>query len=388
MDHYARLGVSRGSDARDIARAFRRAARHEHPDSGGDVERFRALEEAYRVLINPELRRVYDLELDGGAPDWDDVAWGVEVVQAPPEAGDADHGGLDWDDDLGWGDDGADGVPREEGRASTDAEDVGSRRLDPFVGGPVSLPDPLAPAGRPEPLPGPGVREVVTGLSAAALAAVACVAWWIDLELAARATGEPVDEEAMELPLGALMVLIVVLALYAHHPSTPSGHVSRWLLLGAFSLAWFLGMGQDGWTGFTWVSVVAGPGAVALAVVWAALYRSRIYDPARVAAVARQSTGWRIDRHHRAEEWNRVRAALQMPGRTAVLVGPAATDASGHPVPWRRWTFDPRTGAQEVRLIGDASTQGSWVVVDADGRVVATAPERSLEAWLDVLQEG
>lgn len=391
MDHYERLGLAREADARDVARAFRRAARDEHPDRGGDVERFRAIEEAYRVLVDPDLRRAYDRALDGTAHSWDDVEWGVDVAPAPRPAGtppaapdgepdggpDADPGGLDWDDDLGWGSDAVDAAP--EGGGSRPDGSGRSRRLDVFVGGPVGLPDPLTPPPvvRP-PRVGPG--ELATGLGAAALVAVALVTRWI----ATDATG---DEDAALTPLVALTVVAIALVLQVHHPQSRAGVRLTWLLAAAAAVMWFVEPETAGSSGTMWASVVTGPIGVALAVWWAGLFRVRTRGPARVAALNRQNLGWRIDRHHRAEEWNRVRAALQVPGRVVAIVGPIATDAAGQPLRGRRWTFDPRTGAQEVRVVGPAAPQGSWVVVDSHGRVVATAPAWSPEAWLDALEE-
>jgi curved DNA-binding protein CbpA len=73
-DHYQLLGVARGASREEIAQAWRRRARAEHPDSrpgnGGDevAGRFRALAEAYRVLSDPGRRAAYDRALARGRP--------------------------------------------------------------------------------------------------------------------------------------------------------------------------------------------------------------------------------------------------------------------------------------------------------------------------------
>ena len=59
---YIVLGVPRQASAEEIARAYRRAARASHPDSGGagSAERFQAVSDAYDVLRDPRRRAVYD----------------------------------------------------------------------------------------------------------------------------------------------------------------------------------------------------------------------------------------------------------------------------------------------------------------------------------------
>ena len=61
-DPYVVLGVARQASGEQIARAYRRAARASHPDSGGagSGERFQAVSDAYEVLRDPRRRAVYD----------------------------------------------------------------------------------------------------------------------------------------------------------------------------------------------------------------------------------------------------------------------------------------------------------------------------------------
>jgi curved DNA-binding protein CbpA len=71
-DLYQLLGVARGASREEIAQAWRRRARAEHPDArpgqvGGEAAgRFRALAEAYRVLSDPGRRAAYDRALGRG----------------------------------------------------------------------------------------------------------------------------------------------------------------------------------------------------------------------------------------------------------------------------------------------------------------------------------
>jgi molecular chaperone DnaJ len=64
-DYYAILGVPRNASIEDVKKAYRRLARKFHPDlHPGDKEmeaKFKDINEAYSVLINPEKRKQYDL---------------------------------------------------------------------------------------------------------------------------------------------------------------------------------------------------------------------------------------------------------------------------------------------------------------------------------------
>jgi curved DNA-binding protein CbpA len=63
LDPYVVLGVRRHASPEEIARAYRRAARLTHPDSGGSgagSEPFRLVSDAYEVLRDPGRRAGYD----------------------------------------------------------------------------------------------------------------------------------------------------------------------------------------------------------------------------------------------------------------------------------------------------------------------------------------
>src|SRR5258706_4071289 len=100
-DYYKTLGVARDASAKDIKSAFRKAARQHHPDvNPGDKaaeEKFKALNEAYEVLSDPEKRKKYDqfgadwerYQNAGGQPGGFDYSqW-----QAPPGQGAGAGGG-------------------------------------------------------------------------------------------------------------------------------------------------------------------------------------------------------------------------------------------------------------------------------------------------------
>lgn len=59
-DYYDLLGVKRDASADEIKKAFRKLARKHHPDTGGDEERFKEINEAYEVLADDEKRAQYD----------------------------------------------------------------------------------------------------------------------------------------------------------------------------------------------------------------------------------------------------------------------------------------------------------------------------------------
>ena len=95
-DYYEILGLSRQASAGDIKKAYRKLAHQYHPDISKDPkgeEKFKEVNEAYRTLKDPELRKAYD-ELGRHQPG--------EEVRPPPEWGShfsqASGGGFDPDD--------------------------------------------------------------------------------------------------------------------------------------------------------------------------------------------------------------------------------------------------------------------------------------------------
>ncbi|GAA6029700.1 hypothetical protein JCM8097_001008 [Rhodosporidiobolus ruineniae] len=68
-DYYKVLGVARDADAKTIKRAYRKMTLKSHPDKeGGSEEKMAALNEAYEVLSNPELRARFDAGDDPNDP--------------------------------------------------------------------------------------------------------------------------------------------------------------------------------------------------------------------------------------------------------------------------------------------------------------------------------
>lgn len=65
MDYYSTLGVNKNASQEEIKKAYRGLAMKHHPDRGGDANKFKEIEEAYRTLSDPEKKQIFDL---GGDP--------------------------------------------------------------------------------------------------------------------------------------------------------------------------------------------------------------------------------------------------------------------------------------------------------------------------------
>lgn len=60
---YEVLGLDEDASQDDIVRAYRQRALEEHPDKGGDKDRFDELSKAYAVLFDQKKREAYDEQL-------------------------------------------------------------------------------------------------------------------------------------------------------------------------------------------------------------------------------------------------------------------------------------------------------------------------------------
>ncbi|KAL3622309.1 DNAj domain protein [Castilleja foliolosa] len=58
--YYEILGVSKNASPNDLKKAYHKLAIRNHPDKGGDPEKFKEIAQAYEVLNNPEKRGIYD----------------------------------------------------------------------------------------------------------------------------------------------------------------------------------------------------------------------------------------------------------------------------------------------------------------------------------------
>jgi curved DNA-binding protein len=93
-DYYDTLGVEPGAGEAELKTAYRRLARKYHPDvskEAGAEEKFKALNEAYEALRDPEKRAAYDqLRARGYRPG--------DEVQPPPGGFGGGHGGADFEE--------------------------------------------------------------------------------------------------------------------------------------------------------------------------------------------------------------------------------------------------------------------------------------------------
>lgn len=105
--HYQRLGVPPTAEVADIKAAYRELARRHHPDlaSGSASHDMASLNEAWRVLGDPERRRAYDATLaaderarERPSPPARSARWATSVEDDPPEPDEAFE--EDWRLDL------------------------------------------------------------------------------------------------------------------------------------------------------------------------------------------------------------------------------------------------------------------------------------------------
>ena len=70
MDYYKILGVPNTATEQEIKQAYRKMAAKHHPDrEGGNKEEFQKIEEAYRILSDPQTRQQHDNPQPQGMPD-------------------------------------------------------------------------------------------------------------------------------------------------------------------------------------------------------------------------------------------------------------------------------------------------------------------------------
>ena len=65
--YYNLLGVDKKASEQEIRKAYRKLALKEHPDKGGDPEKFKNITAAYDVLCDRDKRDLYDKYGEEGA---------------------------------------------------------------------------------------------------------------------------------------------------------------------------------------------------------------------------------------------------------------------------------------------------------------------------------
>ena len=78
--YYELLGVEKTATYDEIRKAFRKLALKNHPDRGGDKEKFQELNGAYEVLSDKEKRDIYDKYGEEGLKDGGAHAGGMDDI--------------------------------------------------------------------------------------------------------------------------------------------------------------------------------------------------------------------------------------------------------------------------------------------------------------------
>ena len=323
--HYEVLGVAPDADAEIVRRAYLRAARASHPDTGGDAETFAAVARAWEALSAPDSRARYDAELAGDEPDW-----GIED-DAPP------------------------GSPVPE-PASTGPE--------PGQDGPVDAPAPFDSPVRSETAARRYRRRVATVLG-------------VGLGLLALVTASGVHQVVDQTESGPLETLAGVSFAWV------AAVVARRAQRGR------RGAGSVVWWAVAALTVAAGGREVTNLLESGGPVAGRAAQVAAILVVVSGwlVLSWRLprrlDRAHEqqardvrlalAHLWNDVLAAAQVPSHRLVRVAPSI-DRAG-----RVQVRDLRTGDLAVLVLPPAWWGGFAVLSDAG--VVTGAPSTAPAAW-------
>lgn len=81
--HYETLGLNKNASPDEIKKAYRKLASKHHPDKGGDTAMFQKVEEAYRILSDPQKRAEYDNPMPQGR-NFDFNNFGSDFDGMPP----------------------------------------------------------------------------------------------------------------------------------------------------------------------------------------------------------------------------------------------------------------------------------------------------------------
>ncbi|GIG19590.1 hypothetical protein Cch01nite_03140 [Cellulomonas chitinilytica] len=371
MTHYELLGVASDASDDDLRRAYRAAVRRAHPDTGGSAEQFAAVQAAWEVLSNPQRREAYDAELSG-EPSWDDDAWGASVPfdddaevpePARPEPARPDH------------------VPPSDRETAPDqGPDAAWDGVvpDPYTSEPLVLPDDVDVA--PEPFRPEPADEQERFARATALASAA--GFVVLASLPAVRSG-PRGSEPVGMACFVAVLAALVLAARSRQRDSSAARTAALVLVESV-LVLVLVLGATDASGAASAMFLVAAVATATACVWveqrhARLSRRGAHDAAhdRRVAAARAVLA-------RAHAWNDLLAVRRDTGGTVWWVESLAGDGDAT-VAMVRLPDDG--GAAVPMVLGAWVPAHMWVVLDADGDVVALALPGAPEEWRSVLAD-
>ena len=79
---YELLGVDKKAQPNQIKKAYHKKALKEHPDKGGDPEKFKEITNAYEVLMDKEKREIYDEHGEEGLKEGGGGRGGADIFEA------------------------------------------------------------------------------------------------------------------------------------------------------------------------------------------------------------------------------------------------------------------------------------------------------------------
>lgn len=93
MNLYETLGVKKDAGPGEIKSAYRKKAKENHPDAGGDKGTFQDISRAYGILSNPEKKDHYDRTGESEAPNEDQIINGelVKIFNSIVESNSFNH---------------------------------------------------------------------------------------------------------------------------------------------------------------------------------------------------------------------------------------------------------------------------------------------------------
>ncbi|KAF4658172.1 DnaJ (Hsp40), sub A, member 4 [Perkinsus olseni] len=98
--YYDILGVSKDATTAEIKKAFRKLAIKNHPDKGGDAEKFKEITRAYEVLSDDEKRQKYDRFGEEGVDQEGPSGAGMDMFDMMFGGGRSRHGGKRKGEDI------------------------------------------------------------------------------------------------------------------------------------------------------------------------------------------------------------------------------------------------------------------------------------------------